>query len=33
MGAARNEFRKRGGIVGTTPVEIIPSRPQDVVGL
>ena len=31
--AARNEFRKRWGIAGTAPIEIVPSNPPDVAGL
>ena len=31
--AARNEFRQRWGIVGTAPIEIIPSNSRDVAGL
>ena len=33
MTAARNDFRKRWGITGTAPIEIVPSSPAEVVGL
>lgn len=31
--AARNDFRKRWGISGTAPIEIVPSGPAEIVGL
>ncbi|MFO1007726.1 MAG: DUF3800 domain-containing protein [Planctomycetaceae bacterium] len=31
--AARNDFRKRWGVTGTAPIEIVPSSPRDVAGL
>ena len=31
--AARIEFRKKWGVAGTAPIEIVPSNPRDVAGL
>ena len=31
--AAKNEFRRRWGVTGTAPIEIVPSNPSDVAGL
>ena len=33
LAAARNDFRKRWGITGTAPIEIVPSHPPEVVCL